>query len=159
MKLSLITREGLDIEVLTMNALKQSFLDSTTKFEQEHVTQHIHLNSDKFKTFNIKNDNNLSHNRWTIDTIEDYNFAKAIYDDLYVEDEIFLPEEIYQLLEKNKNNINLFDTVIFIIMVYSIVQCFLKGFSLSFISFLKWILSIILNFIIIVFSHQFLVIR
>ena len=52
-------------------------------------------------------------------------------------------------LQNILNNINLFDTVIFIIMVYSIVQCFLKGFSLSFISFLKWILSIIITIILV----------
>jgi spore coat polysaccharide biosynthesis protein SpsF len=92
--------EGLDVEVLTMNSLKKSFQDSTTKFEKEHVTQHIHLNKNKFKIFNIKNNINLSHYRWTLDTIEDYNFIKLIYDNLYIKDEIFLPEEIYKLLEK-----------------------------------------------------------
>ena len=43
--------------------------------------------------------------------------------------------------------LNIFDTVVLIIMVYSIMQCFLKGFSLSFISFMKWVFSV---FIIIV---------
>ena len=69
-------------------------------FEKEHVTQHIHLNKNKFKVFNIINNINLSHYRWTLDTIEDYNFTKLIYDNLYINDEIFLPEEIYKLLEQ-----------------------------------------------------------
>ena len=34
-------------------------------------------------------------------------------------------------------------------MFYSIVQCFLKGFSLSFISFLKWIISVVLTVILV----------
>ena len=38
---------------------------------------------------------------------------------------------------------NLFDFVFFVIMIYSIVQCSIKGFSLSFISFLKWIIALI----------------
>ena len=92
--------EGLDVEVLTMNSLKKSFQNSTTKFEKEHVTQHIHLNKNKFKVFNIINNMNLSHYRWTLDTLEDYNFTKLIYDNLYINDEIFLPEEIYKLLEQ-----------------------------------------------------------
>ncbi len=92
--------EGLDVEVLTMNSLKKSFQNSKSKFEQEHVTQHIHLNKNNFKIFNIRNNENLSHYRWTIDTIEDYNFSKLIYDHLYVENEIFLTEKIYELLEK-----------------------------------------------------------
>ena len=39
------------------------------------------------------------------------------------------------------NNINLFDFLIFLIFIYCIVQCFIKGFSLSLISFMKWVLS------------------
>ena len=92
--------EGLDVEVLTMNSLKKSFQNSTTKFEKEHVTQYIHLNKNKFKVFNIINNINLSYYRWTLDTLEDYNFIKLIYDNLYIKDEIFLPEEIYKLLEQ-----------------------------------------------------------
>lgn len=92
--------EGLDVEVLTMNSLKKSFQESTTKFEKEHVTQHIHLNKNKFKIFNIVSNINLSHYRWTLDTLEDYNFTKLIYENLYNKDEIFLTEEIYKLLDQ-----------------------------------------------------------
>jgi membrane protein required for colicin V production len=47
------------------------------------------------------------------------------------------------------NNLNIFDVVFAVIMLYSIVQCFLKGFSLSFISFLKWVISVILTVILV----------
>ena len=46
-------------------------------------------------------------------------------------------------------NINLFDIAVAIIMIYTIVQCFLKGFSLSLISFMKWILSTIITIILV----------
>ena len=45
--------------------------------------------------------------------------------------------------------ISLFDLVFTIIMIYSIIQCFIKGFSLSFISFLKWILSLIITIVLV----------
>ena len=44
-------------------------------------------------------------------------------------------------------NINLFDVFIVIIMIYNIVQCFFKGFSLSLISFSKWVLATIVTII------------
>ena len=44
-------------------------------------------------------------------------------------------------------NINLFDLLIIIIIIFFIVQCFLKGFSLSLISFMKWVLSPIVTII------------
>lgn len=92
--------EGLDVEVLTMDALSQSYHKSTLDFEKEHVTQFIHKNKNKFKTFNIKNDIDLSSHRWTIDTEEDYLFAKEIYSNLFKPNKFFLPEDIYQLLKK-----------------------------------------------------------
>jgi len=46
-------------------------------------------------------------------------------------------------------NLNLFDLFFTIIMIYSIVQCFIKGFSLSFLSFMKWVLSLIITIIIV----------
>ncbi|MDA7729153.1 glycosyltransferase family protein, partial [Flavobacteriales bacterium] len=75
--------EGLDIEVFTMRTLSNAFLHSTSNFEQEHVTQYIHRNKEKFKIFNIKNDQDLSNIRWTIDTKEDYLFVKEVYNNLY----------------------------------------------------------------------------
>tara|TARA_B100001996_G_scaffold358615_1_gene323325 strand:- start:1491 stop:2033 length:543 start_codon:yes stop_codon:yes gene_type:complete len=43
----------------------------------------------------------------------------------------------------------LFDGFFAAIMIYSIIQCFLKGFSLSFISFLKWIFSLMITIILV----------
>ena len=50
-------------------------------------------------------------------------------------------------LENILNNINIFDAIIFLIFIYCIIQCFLKGFSLSLISFMKWIISTIMTII------------
>ena len=39
------------------------------------------------------------------------------------------------------SDLNLFDLFLSVIFLYCIIQCFLKGFTLSLISFMKWILS------------------
>ena len=46
-------------------------------------------------------------------------------------------------------NINFFDFFVCLIFIYSIIQCFLKGFSLSLISFMKWIISTIVTIILV----------
>ena len=43
----------------------------------------------------------MSHNRWTIDTKDDYLFTIEIYNRLFNINNIFLTEDIYQLLDKN----------------------------------------------------------
>lgn len=48
-------------------------------------------------------------------------------------------------LEFISNSMNWFDVIFILIMIFSIFQCFVKGFSLSFISFMKYVLSIIIT--------------
>ena len=47
------------------------------------------------------------------------------------------------------DNINLFDIFVAVIFIYCIVQCFLKGFSLSLISFMKWVVSTIVTILLV----------
>ena len=47
------------------------------------------------------------------------------------------------------NNLNLFDICVSIIFIYSVIQCYLKGFSLSLISFMKWVISIVITIILV----------
>ena len=54
-------------------------------------------------------------------------------------------EDIFKIL----SNINIFDIIFLILMVYFIIQCFVKGFTLSFISFMKWVLALIVTIILI----------
>ncbi len=46
-------------------------------------------------------------------------------------------------------DINIFDIIFIILMFYFVIQCFVKGFSLSFISFMKWILALIITIILV----------
>mgnify|MGYP001431958251 CR=1 FL=1 len=56
---------------------------------------------------------------------------------------------INDLLEQIQNTLTLFDTLVAIIFFYCVVQCFAKGFSLSLISFMKWIFSTIITIILV----------
>ena len=47
------------------------------------------------------------------------------------------------------NNINIFDIFFIVILTYSIVQCSLRGFTLSLMSFMKWVLSTIVTIILV----------
>ena len=53
------------------------------------------------------------------------------------------------VLQDLVSSINFFDISVFIIVIYNVIQCFYKGFSLSLISFSKWILSTIVTIILV----------
>ena len=56
---------------------------------------------------------------------------------------------IFSFLNDFTNALNWFDVIFSFIMLYSIIQCYLKGFSLSFIFFMKWIISVIITIILV----------
>ena len=56
---------------------------------------------------------------------------------------------ISDFLEKLINNLNLFDIFFLIILFYCVLQCSSKGFTLSLISFMKWVLSTIITIILV----------
>ena len=56
---------------------------------------------------------------------------------------------ISSFFEHTFSGFNLFDLFFLIIFLYSTIQCFLKGFSLSLISFMKWVLSTIITIVLV----------
>ena len=56
---------------------------------------------------------------------------------------------IINFFELISKNINFFDLFFLIVFIYCVIQCFLKGFSLSLISFMKWIFATIITIILV----------
>ena len=54
-----------------------------------------------------------------------------------------------EIVEFFSDNFNIFDICVTLIFIYCIIQCFNKGFSLSLISFMKWIISTIVTIILV----------
>ena len=47
------------------------------------------------------------------------------------------------------SSVHIFDIICLLILFYNVIQCFLKGFSLSLISFMKWVISTIVTIILV----------
>ena len=56
---------------------------------------------------------------------------------------------IGDFFEKLSLNLNFFDISFFLVFIYCVIQCFIKGFSLSLISFMKWVISTIVTIILV----------
>lgn len=93
--------DGLDVEVFTFAALKKSWESAKLLSEREHVTPYIRSNETLFKIGNYKNKIDLSHHRWTLDEIEDYQLINAIYEKLYTPDKLFITQDVLSFLNEN----------------------------------------------------------
>ncbi len=92
---------GLDTEIFTCDALEISFNNAVNQNDLEHVTPYIYQHPEKFKIKNFANDKDLSFHRWTIDTTEDYELIKSIYNKLYESGKIFLLNDILKLFDEH----------------------------------------------------------
>ena len=93
--------EGIDVEVFSFQALKKAYEESNLPSEKEHVTPYIYKNKEKFKLYNFEHECDISELRWTVDSQEDYQFMKCVYEELYKNpNELFSMQEVLQLLKR-----------------------------------------------------------
>ena len=70
--------DGLDVEIFNFKSLKNAYMSTKDKYDQEHVTPFFRK-SGKFDTFNFSNDNDLSSFRLTVDEKKDLEIIRNIY--------------------------------------------------------------------------------
>lgn len=75
--------DGLDVEVVTADALEWLASQVTTPQEREHVTLGIYRRPARFRLAEVANPIDLSHLRWTVDTPEDLAWVRQVYAALY----------------------------------------------------------------------------
>lgn len=90
---------GLDVEIFSYKILSEAFENANYEYEREHVTPYIYEHSKK--VFYYKNDTDYSMYRWTLDTREDWELIKLIYDNLYKDKHDFYMKEIIELMTNN----------------------------------------------------------
>jgi spore coat polysaccharide biosynthesis protein SpsF len=88
--------DGLDVEVMTFAALETAWREASAGPEREHVTPFLYHNPDRFRLEHLVQEPNLEHVRWTVDTLEDFDFVTAVYNDLYSANPAFTTADIHR---------------------------------------------------------------
>lgn len=97
--------DGNDVEIFKHSALETAWRFSRKQYEREHTTPYIWDNPHLFKIGNVEWESGLDYSmthRFTIDYREDYEFIKAVFDELYPGNPLFSLEEILELIDKIK---------------------------------------------------------
>ena len=93
---------GLDTEVVSVDALHRASRVATAS-EREHVTLHVYRNPATFRLRAVRPDpRDLSHHRWTLDTLDDYRFLCGVYEALGKNAATATMNEVLSVLEANK---------------------------------------------------------
>lgn len=89
---------GFDTEVLSFSCLERVHKATRDPIYREHVTNYIHDYPELFKIENVSNSTDYSHFRLCVDTEEDLEVVKRVYQHLYEKNPKFRAQEIYDLL-------------------------------------------------------------
>lgn len=99
--LELTYPDGLDIEIMKYSALQTAWENAKLSSEREHVTPYILKHQELFKVGCMRNTEDLSMMRWTVDEPEDYEFVKIVYDSLYLTNKEFTWNDVVFFIRKN----------------------------------------------------------
>lgn len=104
---------GFDTQVFPVSVLDEVNRITTSVSDHEHVSLYIYTHPERFKLINMKAPTSVAHPEMeiTLDTIEDYNLIKAIYEALYPLDNDFTCEQVVKYLLDNPDLLELVKAV------------------------------------------------
>jgi spore coat polysaccharide biosynthesis protein SpsF len=92
--------QGLDVEVITAEALRRVGREATAPDEREHVTWRVRQRPQDFKVAALRPATDEREVRWTVDLPDDYAFVAAVYEALYPENPDFTSADVRALLAR-----------------------------------------------------------
>lgn len=93
--------DGLDIEIMKLGVLEKLSTFHLEPKELEHVTYGIYKRPESFLLSNFSNKSNHSHERWTVDYQEDFEFVHSIFSRFTGRETEFTYQEVIEFLEEN----------------------------------------------------------
>lgn len=90
--------DGLDVEVVSRDALERAAREATRPSEREHVTLYVAEHPELFRSQNVTHVPDLSAMRWTVDYPDDLEFVRAVFRVFRGREETFRLEDVLEAL-------------------------------------------------------------
>ncbi len=93
--------DGLDVEIISPDAMERLAELELSEPEREHVTLGIYTRPSMFTLQNFRGESDLSQKRWTVDYLEDLNFVREVYGAFVGDETTFTLRDVLLHLSKN----------------------------------------------------------
>lgn len=90
---------GMAVEVFSATALQQAHAEAKQPAEREHVTPFLYAHPERYRLRNVTSPVDLSQHRWTVDTPEDYELVRRLFEALYPVRPHFTQNDILAVLD------------------------------------------------------------
>ena len=92
---------GLDAEIMRAEVLRTAAAEATDPYEREHVTPFIYRRPERFRLSFMEGGAEHGQARWTVDTPEDFEFVREIYEGLYPSDPAFTSDDVRRFVDEH----------------------------------------------------------
>lgn len=92
---------GMAVEVFSAAALAQAHAEATRAAEREHVTPFIYWHPERYRLRNVASAVDMSQHRWTVDTPEDFELVRRLFDHLMPTHPHFTQADVLALLDQH----------------------------------------------------------
>jgi spore coat polysaccharide biosynthesis protein SpsF len=92
---------GMSAEVFSFGLLEQAWREAKAAPEREHVTPFIYGRAERYRIGQMACAHDLSAQRWTVDTPEDFDLVRRIFEALYPGTPEFGMADILDLIRRN----------------------------------------------------------
>lgn len=89
---------GLDAEIFSFSALETTWSQASRPYEREHVTPYMYQHPDLFRCSAQRGLEDYSHYRWTLDTEEDWELIRTIFEKCRYDGQYLTYEDAKSLL-------------------------------------------------------------
>ncbi len=100
---------GLDVQIFSLKTLEEVSRLTDDPTDHEHVSLYIYEHPERYSLYN--QESGLPEKYWdlrlTVDTIEDFELIRSIYEELYPTNPDFLLDDILELLDKRPELIDI----------------------------------------------------
>lgn len=90
---------GLDTEVCWTAVLERAWREADRPYQREHVMPYLYESPERFRTLLIHSPQDYGHMRWTVDTAQDLEVVRRIYEHFHGDDR-FGWRQVLELLER-----------------------------------------------------------
>ena len=95
--------DGLDVEIVRADVLRDVHRNTTDTAEQEHVTLGIYRHPETYRILNFRDPSGDDHSdlRWTVDNAEDFTFVEWVVGNVHRENHDFDYADVLTLLDQH----------------------------------------------------------
>lgn len=98
---------GMSAECFSKEGLETVYRKASQDYEKSHVTPYFYLHPEEFHLASLESPVDLSLQRWTVDTPEDFEFVKNIISSLQEREDPYSMGTVLKILDENPEWLNI----------------------------------------------------